>query len=109
MLDRHPVTARPGYLTPRQGRAIGRHFDSLQMETSMKLAEIRAAEVVAVAKIAAIRNTGNAALSAVASVAARRRAHAESDPSALAHLTHVADRTAMALGDQVEQAAQRLQ
>lgn len=108
MLDRHPVASRPGYLTARQGRVIGRYVDSLQTETSLKLADIRAAEVVEVAKIGAIRNTGNAALSAVATVAARRRVHAEADPTATAYLTHVADRVAMALGDQVERAAERL-
>jgi hypothetical protein len=108
MLSGYPIATRPGSLTARQGRTIGRHFDALQVGTSLELAEIRAAEAVEIAKIGAIRGTSNAALSAVASVAAHRRVHAEADPTALAYLTHVAEKSAMALGDQVERASQRL-
>ena len=108
MFGRHPVVAKPGSLTTRQERAVGRHLDALQAGTSVELAEVRAIEIVEIAKIDALRGIGKAALGAGAVIAAERRLYVEYDPTSAPELCLLTGKITMAVGERVERASRRL-
>ena len=108
MFSGYPVATRPGSLTARQTRAVGRHLDAVQAGVSLELADVSAVEVVEIAKIDALRGIGKAALGAVDDIAADTRFRAEHNPTATTSLCFIAGKIDMALGERIERATRRL-
>lgn len=107
MPTRYPIPTTSGALT-RQDKALAKHLDALAAGVSLERANVQAIEAIEIEKIHALKGAGNAALGAIANVAAHRRMYAECDPTAVGCLVRVTDAVSMAIGERIERLSRRL-
>ncbi|MGN6373693.1 MAG: hypothetical protein ACTHM1_12040 [Solirubrobacteraceae bacterium] len=108
MPSRHLIRTPTGTVISGQNKALDKHLDALAAGVALERANVQAIEAIEIEKIHALKGAGNAALGAIANVAAHRRVYAARDPTAVGCLVHVTDMVSLAIGDRIERLSRRL-